>query len=215
MNDPLDISDRFKDRGLDKVYGPDDDIPCFNCGKIIVDEETDLFHISGWVDGKLYGHLHACYICAKPYFIKRGNSMDLMELLLDQLLSQAQQELTKLDAIEGFMDFEKVPVPEELMTSIYTPVEVVTHGINYYFVKDQRIVYLGFIDKEGLMGTIEKDVTTLPDLLNFMIALRTDDREKVKELMGSLDKAQALFEQMLAGQQSYQENHGDKPQEVK
>jgi len=134
--------------------------------------------------------------------------MEFAKMMMKQHAEQLKQQFG-LGAGFDTSSLVQVSTMPEVMLNIYLPVAIFTNQeqTNYYVVDDQqRLVYLGNVDKEGLQGTIEKDVLYTPDFINFYIALVVDDEEKLMEYFNDQEKAIAFLQQLMMGVEQAKDN---------
>jgi hypothetical protein len=133
-----------------------------------------------------------------------------LSYLVDAMIEAQAPVAVFYDSITHLVEMSLVPVHQDVLDHIYLPCIIKTIGSDYYLIHEEKVVYMGHIDKEGLIETVIKDITTLPDFINFGIACRLSDRDKVAEFAASDELMLKVMRQTALGAQYLEENHGAK-----
>jgi hypothetical protein len=97
---------------------------------------------------------------------------------------------------------------DELMNNIDTEINIYSDDNEYYFVnKEGILVYYGYIDKEGTIETIKKDLTTIFALINFIIAVVTENKDEINAITTDLKRILKFMEHLDVGMRYLRDNH--------
>mgnify|MGYP006391228117 CR=1 FL=1 len=62
---------------------------------------------------------------------------------------------------------------------IYSDVEVLSNENIYVFTKNNTTLFQGHIDSEGMYETIENDIEQMPEYINLIMVLVSEDEQKI------------------------------------
>ncbi|QHW35805.1 hypothetical protein GZH47_33475 (plasmid) [Paenibacillus rhizovicinus] len=132
----------------------------------------------------------------------------LVGMMVDMMIAGNQEAAAIYDSITGIDEMSDVPMSNEVLSLIYVPCDVKTIGSDYYLIHEGKVVYMGHIDNEGLVDTVIKDITTLPEFINVGIAAKLNDRAKLGEFLSNEETLLKIMSQQQLGLQYLEENHG-------
>lgn len=110
------------------------------------------------------------------------------ELIHQMVLNHQAVAKPQLDEIfEAQRDsLSEVKMEQEVMdTLVYPTIQVLGNDKMYFFFKDDKMMYQGMVDKEGLYETIKNDILSTPTFLNVHMFIHESNEEALYTLFSN------------------------------
>lgn len=103
------------------------------------------------------------------------NHKEVAEPQLKELFESEKETLKKVE-----LDNELEDVLGKL---VYPNLDVLGNDKTYFLFKDEKMVYHGLVDREGLIDTIKNDIESAPTFMSVNILIHDANEDKLYEML--------------------------------